>query len=91
VEASKANLEIIGEITWSWLVVDTGTGTRLILIPDAGVYLSIGRFGRWGCGTVRRWWDWITHDGCCLEETAKADFLYDERWGGAYVMFPRLS
>jgi len=45
------------------LVVDTGTGTRLILIPDAGVYLSIGRFGGWGGGVVGgrdgegEWWE----------------------------------
>jgi hypothetical protein len=47
VEERKTNLKIIREITWSWLVVDTSIGTRLIVIPGARIYLSIGRFGGW--------------------------------------------
>lgn len=63
IEARKTNLEIIGKISWCRLVIDTGTGTRLVLIPNAGIYLGIRRFRRWRGGTVRRRWDWIlAHD-----------------------------
>jgi hypothetical protein len=33
----RTNLEIVGKISWSGLVVDTGAGTRLILISDARI------------------------------------------------------
>jgi len=59
----QTNLEIIRKISWFRLVVDTGTGTRLALIPTAGKQWGIRRFGRRRSGTVRGWWDWIlAHD-----------------------------
>jgi hypothetical protein len=68
IEARKTNFEIIGKISWFRLVIDTGTGARLVLIPNAGIYLGIRGFRRWRGGTVRRRWDWIlAHDEGLIE------------------------
>jgi len=57
------NLEIVRKISGGRLVIDTGTRTRLILIPNASTERVIRRLGGGGSRTVRGWWDWIlTHD-----------------------------
>ena len=59
----RANLEIVREISWGRLVIDSGTRTGLIVIPDASMQGGITRIRGRGSRTIGRWWDWIlTHD-----------------------------